>query len=72
MFHKEGHKIILISFLTIGVAFLLTDLTNNFFLKKFFQISLLIFFLLIIQFFRNPRRKTLKNNKHVISPVDGK
>ena len=72
MFHKEGHKIILISFLTIGVAFLLTDLTNNFLLKKILQISLLIFFLLIIQFFRNPKRKTLKNNKQVISPVDGK
>ena len=72
MFHKEGHKIILISFLTIGVAFLLTDLTNNFFLKKILHISLLIFFLLIIQFFRNPKRKTLKNNKQVISPVDGK
>lgn len=72
MFHKEGYKIILISFLTIGVAFLLTDLTNNFFLKKILQISLLIFFLLIIQFFRNPKRKTLKNNKQVISPVDGK
>ena len=72
MFHKEGHKIILISFLTIGVGFLLTDLTNNFLLKKILQISLLIFFLLIIQFFRNPKRKTLKNNKQVISPVDGK
>ena len=72
MFHKEGHKIILISFLTIGVAFLLTDLTNNFLLKKILQISLLLFFLLIIQFFRNPKRKTLKNNKQVISPVDGK
>ena len=72
MFHKEGHKIILISFLTIGVAFLLTDLTNNFLLKKILQISLLLFFLLIVQFFRNPKRKTLKNNKQVISPVDGK
>ena len=72
MFHKEGHKIILISFLTIGVGFLLTDLTNNFLLKKILQISLLLFFLLIIQFFRNPKRKTLKNNKQVISPVDGK
>ena len=58
MFHKEGHKIILISFLTIGVAFLLTDLTNNFLLKKILQISLLLFFLLFVQFFRNLKRKT--------------
>ena len=32
----------------------------------------IIFFLLIIQFFRNPKRPTTYNNNHVVSPVDGK
>ena len=31
-----------------------------------------ILFLLIVQFFRNPKRNTSLNDEHVISPVDGK
>ena len=72
MFHKEGHKIILISFFIVGCLFLLTDLIGNSLVEKILQILLLIFFLLIIQFFRNPKRNTLQNDKQVISPVDGK
>lgn len=32
----------------------------------------LILFLLIIQFFRNPKRNTSQNDAHIVSPVDGK
>jgi phosphatidylserine decarboxylase len=31
-----------------------------------------VFFVLILQFFRNPKRQTKANDKHVIAPVDGK
>jgi phosphatidylserine decarboxylase len=73
MFHKEGGKIILIS-TTLTVVFLL--LTDNFitlfWLKKGIELFILALLILVLQFFRNPRRATEINDKHVISPVDGK
>ena len=45
MFHKEGHKIILLSFLIVGCLFLLIDLISNSLSEKILQILLLIFFL---------------------------
>ena len=72
MFHKEGHNIILLSFLIVGCLFLLIDLIGNSLSGKILQILLLIFFLMIIQFFRNPKRNIVQNDKQVISPVDGK
>ena len=36
------------------------------------QLSLLAVLVLILQFFRNPKRHTQKNDARVISPVDGK
>ena len=41
-------------------------------LIKTLQIGLLIVFILILQFFRNPKRNTQPDDSHVISPVDGK
>ncbi len=36
------------------------------------MIAILILFLLILQFFRNPKRHTHADEKHALSPVDGK
>ncbi|GAA3637675.1 phosphatidylserine decarboxylase family protein [Flavivirga jejuensis] len=73
MFHKEGHKIIFITFIFIIASFLLV---GNFieieWLRTAILIILLVFLILILQFFRNPKRKTTPNNKQVVSPVDGK
>ena len=73
MFHKEGHKIIFSTFIFIVASFLLVD---NFIEKPWLQTTLwmllLGFFILILQFFRNPKRHTSINNKQVISAVDGK
>jgi phosphatidylserine decarboxylase len=73
MFHKEGHKIIFSTFIFVIASFLLID---NFIHKTWLQNSLwfllLGFLILILQFFRNPKRKTLLNDRQVISPVDGK
>ena len=41
-------------------------------LVKTLQIGLLLVFILILQFFRNPKRNTQPDDAHVISPVDGK
>lgn len=73
MFHKEGAKIILIT-LTIAVAIiLLTDFyVALFWLKKSIQILTLLFILLVLQFFRNPKRPLTVNNNTIVAPVDGK
>ena len=42
------------------------------FLKMFLQLLSLSILILILQFFRNPKRKTKLNQNHIISPVDGK
>lgn len=73
MFHKEGHKIILITILIVVSSFLLADTFISIsWLKTIVFIVLLVLLLLILQFFRNPKRHTKQNEKHVISPVDGK
>ncbi|MGV6831211.1 MAG: phosphatidylserine decarboxylase family protein [bacterium] len=73
MFHKEGHKIILAA-LTITVAgiLLVDQFLDIVWLQKVIQITLLVFLILILQFFRNPNRNTILNEKQVIAPVDGK
>ena len=73
MFHKEGGKIILIS-TTLTVVFLLLadNFITLFWLKKGLELSILALLILVLQFFRNPRRATEINDNHVISPVDGK
>ncbi len=73
MFHKEGHKIILFTLIIVVACFLLVDsfVTLNW-LRTLILISLLALLILILQFFRNPKRHTQQNDQTVISPVDGK
>ena len=73
MFHKEGHKIIFITFIIVVAGFFLVDsFVDIQWLRTLILIVLLAFLILILQFFRNPKRLTSLNNKQVISPVDGK
>ena len=72
MFHKEGHTIIVITLIIVGSLFLVMDFIGIPWLVKTLQIGLLIVFILILQFFRNPKRNTQIDDAHVVSPVDGK
>jgi phosphatidylserine decarboxylase len=72
MFHKEGQTIIFVSLIIVGSLFLVMDFIGIPWLVKTLQIGLLIVFILILQFFRNPKRNTQIDDAHVISPVDGK
>ncbi|WP_191857988.1 phosphatidylserine decarboxylase family protein [Hanstruepera ponticola] len=73
MFHKEGHKIILITLIFVVGLFLLTDSFNlAYWLKTLIMVTLLVFLILILQFFRNPKRFIHINDDNVVSPVDGK
>ncbi|MFJ1323473.1 phosphatidylserine decarboxylase family protein [Capnocytophaga canis] len=73
MFHKEGFKIILGTFIvTAGIALLAHYFVDIFWLQKLIQGIALIFLILVLQFFRNPKRNTQRNENHIIAPVDGK
>jgi len=73
MFHKEGQRIILTTFFITAVIIILAnfyvDLT---WLKYSLQIGALILLILILQFFRNPKRIAKKNFDEILAPVDGK
>ena len=73
MFHREGFFIISISFILTATFFILSDLLiNSLFIKYSIQFLSVFFLVLILQFFRNPKRKTQVNDSLIISPVDGK
>lgn len=73
MFHKEGQTIILVTFF-VTVAIMLS---SQFYieidwLRILLQITALIILVLILQFFRNPKRLVTPNFNEIIAPVDGK
>lgn len=73
MFHKEGFKIITIAFILIIGLFIVTDFFVSIeWLRITLMILLLGLLILILQFFRNPKRNTILNDDHAVSPVDGK
>jgi len=73
MFHKEGAKIIFIALaITVAVILLSEQFIENYWLLKFIQIFSLVFLILILQFFRNPRRDLEAADHTLIAPVDGK
>ncbi|CDF78312.1 phosphatidylserine decarboxylase [Formosa agariphila KMM 3901] len=73
MFHKEGFKIILITFVSVIVSFLIVDnFVSILWLRYLLFFTLLTFLILILQFFRNPKRNGILNEDQVLSPVDGK
>ena len=73
MFHKEGHQIILISFLLSAIAVLGLDyFLSPGSIQSLLQIAVLVVLILILQFFRNPKRNTKQNSNHLIAPADGK
>lgn len=73
MFHKEGYKIILSSFLIVTTIVLFVEYAiETFWIEKLLQLTSIIVLVLVLQFFRNPKRETLVNENHIISPVDGK
>tara|TARA_R110002049_G_scaffold93821_4_gene231678 strand:- start:406 stop:1080 length:675 start_codon:yes stop_codon:yes gene_type:complete len=73
MFHREGQKIIVTTFIIVCLIIVLA----NFFvdipwLKIVLQITSLVILILILQFFRNPKRNAAKSFDEILAPVDGK
>ncbi|MGO4905057.1 phosphatidylserine decarboxylase family protein [Flavobacterium sp. W20_MBD1_R3] len=73
MFHKEGTQSILLGTIFTAVVLLLSDnLIDTNWLKMSIQIAALLLLIIILQFFRNPKRDVLINENHILAPVDGK
>ncbi len=73
MFHKEGTPSILLGTIFTSVVLLLADnfITSSW-LKMAIQIAALLLLIIILQFFRNPKRNVILNENQIIAPVDGK
>ena len=73
MFHKEGYQIIMTTFvITAAITVLVEYKIDLQALKIGVQLIALVMLVLVLQFFRNPKRVTQKNEKQLIAPVDGK
>ncbi len=73
MFHKEGFKIIFFTaLLVVATIFLADHFVQNIWLQKGLMITALVIFILVLQFFRNPKRNTQINDNYIIAPADGK
>ena len=73
MFHKEGAQSILIGTVFTAVVLLLSDkFIDTDWVKMSIQITVFLFLIIILQFFRNPKRTVVQNENQILSPVDGK
>ena len=73
MFHKEGFQIILGSFVLVATMALGAEYgISNFYLQKGIQLVALVLLILVLQFFRNPKRNTPIDDSLLYAPVDGK
>lgn len=74
MLHKEGYKILLVSLILLLAINTSTIylLPSYILLSKGLIIASIIIYIIIVQFFRNPKRKTVQNDDFIYSSVDGK
>src|SRR5690606_26083919 len=72
--HKEGRRILALLFIGLLAAdiVILWLYPEYPLLQNIFVGGSIIFFLIILQFFRNPRIVTAYNDKHILAPADGK
>lgn len=71
--HKEGIMIILVIFLLVtSLNMLIYWLIHNAWLQSALIIASVVFFLLVVWFFRNPDRRITPDEALILSPADGK
>lgn len=72
--HREGFKtifLVLFVFAAMYVAALFALPDNRLIQNIVLGVGLVIF-VIVVQFFRNPTRQIVQNDKHIIAPADGK
>ncbi len=73
MFHKEGQKIIIITFFIVVAAILAAQFYIDVEWARYtVQIAALVILVAILQFFRNPKRLVTPTFDDILAPVDGK
>ncbi len=73
MFHKEGAQSILLGTVITAIVLLLSDkLIDIYWIQKSIQIATVVLLIIILQFFRNPKRNFILDENQILSPVDGK
>ena len=73
MFHKEGSQSILLSTIVTAIVLLLSDkFIDTNWIKMTIQIITFLLLIIILQFFRNPKRNYILDENQILSPVDGK
>ncbi len=73
LIHREGYKIIIVTLLIlVGLNIAIMSWLGDLHIVSRIILAIsLVFFILILQFFRNPARNTVLNENHVIAPADG-
>lgn len=72
MIHKEGYTIIIVTLvILVGLNLLLGPRVPQV-VSVILKLASVIFFGLVVQFFRNPSRQTPVDVNHIIAPADGK
>lgn len=73
MFHKEGHRIILFTAILLIAVNIISYLSlETYWIQFSILVISIIIFLLVLQFFRNPKRLIQPNESKIVAPVDGK
>ena len=73
MFHKEGGPSILLGTVFAVAVLLIADkFIDIAWLRMLVQIAGVVVLIIILQFFRNPKRIAIRNSDHILAPVDGK
>ena len=73
MFHKEGAPSILIgTVFTVAVLLIADRFIDIAWLRMLVQFAGLLVLIIILQFFRNPKRIAIRNSDQILAPVDGK
>jgi len=73
MFHKEGGPSILLGTVFAVAVLLIADkFIDISWLRILVQVAGIVVLIIILQFFRNPKRIAIRNSDHIIAPVDGK
>jgi phosphatidylserine decarboxylase len=73
MFHKEGAQSILIGTIVTAIVLLLSDkFIDTNWIKMTIQITTFLLLIIILQFFRNPKRNFVLDENQILAPVDGK
>jgi len=72
MIHREGRKPLFITLLLLCLLYILIQkIALQDWIIQFFLAVAIIIYLLVLQFFRNPKRVTISKEGEIVAPADG-